>query len=835
MPNFNSYSDEVDADNPYIWWKLDQTSGSEATDSSGNGRHGTYVGSPTLNSTSLINEGKSVDFNGSSQYVKWLPSADWSGSFSIECWFRADTNTYDTLFGAWVANSNNNYGTNFALNTANSFDLNITRDNYDFWLVNTAIGSVSTGTTYHIVITCDNAANEAKVYKNGVQEGTTQNFGSTFNGGIWGNGNEIRVAAAGEIDGGSFDGRIQHFAVYDTVLTSTRIGVHYDQGRNKDIDASPRSNTSVGGNTNTTITTTNNKTVTQDKTNIGVGGNTNTSVTIAAGGTADVTNIAIAAPSPTLFVEFNNTQNVTKSNINISAPNVTLIVDTSIFIGANTTNIDIESFLPEVQISDSVTVTTSNITVNGQEVLELYPTLVLEHDPIHYYRFIDENLITDIVDYGSGQINGIATNAILGNFDTGITGDPISESLLFTSSTSNLNTNNIIRFGNNRIFNDADNLTYEFWIKTSSPNVPVLCVDETDITLIGIIWGGQTTRQTAYIGVYDGYLAFWRLGVTNQTFITKTTNYIADNSWHHIVLTKQTTNSTATYKSYVDAEETSIVISLGGFLQYGDGANRHSLMNSIKDDNQTNILYNYTAYLDEVAIYNILLDEDEISDHHVSGTGFFNAEIQPVVTDIEVTSSTSARSTAVNVIKSNTTIRSHGSIVKAGGTVKVVTTTANTTLDETDVTSSAVASLTITQQVSNINITTTSFTKVRVRNVLFKFVAGTDTSLSAEDAESITDLDFAGMLYNQIKKKIFRIGNLDTYPSTFILSAISADEKVLSAISLSTDNITYSDTITIGNVPPNTITDPLYIKFDVNEIDILGPGTFLVSVEQINE
>lgn len=833
MPNFNTYSDEVDADNPYIWWKLDETSGTQATDSSGNGRHGTYVNTPTLGATALINEGKSADFDGATEYVKWLPSADWSGSFSMECWFQADSNNYDTIFGAWQANATNGYGTNLAINTGGSFDLNIARDNYDFWLVNVALGTFSTGTRYHVVVTCDNAANEAKLYVNGVQVGTTQNFGTTFNGGIFGNGNEIRVGAAGEIDNGSLDGRIQHFAVYDTVLSSTRIAAHYDQGRNKDIDASPKSNTTVGGNTNTTITTTRNITINQVSTDINLDATANTNVEISDSDTADVTNIAIAAPAPTLFVEFNNTQNVTKSNITVSANNVTLIVDTSVFIGANSSNVDIESFLPQAQISDSVTVTVGNINLNGQEVLELYPTLVLEHDPIHYYRFIDENLITDIVDYGSGQINGTATNAVLGDFDTGITGDPISESLLFSSSTSVSNTNNIVRF-NNKIFTDSNDLTYEFWIKTASANVPVLCVDATDITLIGIIWGGQTTRQTAYIGVYDGYLAFWRLGVPNQSFITKTTNYIADNSWHHVVLTKQTTNSIATYKSYVDGEETSIVVSLGSFLQYAT-SNRHSLMNSIKDDNSTNRLYDYTAYLDEVAIYHTLLDIDEINDHFVSGSGFYDVEIEPTITNISVGSSTSARSISINVATTNTQIRSHGPIVKDASNVTIITTISNTTIDEIDIAQSITASISIQQQKSNTNIVSGPFVKIRVRNVLFKFVAGTDTSLSAEDAEAITDLDFAGMLYNQVKKKIFRIGNLDTYPSTFIISVISADETVLPAVSLSKDNITFSDTITIGNVLPNTITDPLYVKFDVNEIDVLGPGTFLISVEQINE
>lgn len=44
-----SYDSEVAADSPAIYWKLQETSGTTATDSSGNARHGTYNGTVTTN------------------------------------------------------------------------------------------------------------------------------------------------------------------------------------------------------------------------------------------------------------------------------------------------------------------------------------------------------------------------------------------------------------------------------------------------------------------------------------------------------------------------------------------------------------------------------------------------------------------------------------------------------------------------------------------------------------------------------------------------------------------------------------------------------------------
>ena len=117
-----TYTTEVLADSPYLYWKLDETSGTTATDSSGNSRSGTYTNSPTLNQTALINEGKSVDFDGTNDYCKYTLPSNFTGSFTMECWINSDTYaSYPGVFGAWTANSNGNYGTNLQLSNTGSF------------------------------------------------------------------------------------------------------------------------------------------------------------------------------------------------------------------------------------------------------------------------------------------------------------------------------------------------------------------------------------------------------------------------------------------------------------------------------------------------------------------------------------------------------------------------------------------------------------------------------------------------------------------------------------------------------------------------------------------
>lgn len=89
----NGYSAEVLADSPIGYWRLDETSGTLLADSSGNGRHGTYIGNPSLGNPGavaggtaplLVNNGG----NGTGQYgvVPHHASLDPSGAFTLECW-----------------------------------------------------------------------------------------------------------------------------------------------------------------------------------------------------------------------------------------------------------------------------------------------------------------------------------------------------------------------------------------------------------------------------------------------------------------------------------------------------------------------------------------------------------------------------------------------------------------------------------------------------------------------------------------------------------------------------------------------------------------------------
>lgn len=89
-----NYAEVVLADGPYAYWRLDETSGTVAVDSSGNNRHGAYVAPVSLAVGKLLPASPNTAYvqlsGGGSGYVdvsaanQFCAGADWS----LECWLN---------------------------------------------------------------------------------------------------------------------------------------------------------------------------------------------------------------------------------------------------------------------------------------------------------------------------------------------------------------------------------------------------------------------------------------------------------------------------------------------------------------------------------------------------------------------------------------------------------------------------------------------------------------------------------------------------------------------------------------------------------------------------
>ncbi|MDQ3877515.1 MAG: LamG domain-containing protein, partial [Actinomycetota bacterium] len=88
-----TYQQAILADSPAAYWRLGESSGTVAADSSGNGHPGSYLGTPTLGSAGAVPGDTAVSFNGSSQNVSVPDSstARLDGSFTIEFWAKVNS------------------------------------------------------------------------------------------------------------------------------------------------------------------------------------------------------------------------------------------------------------------------------------------------------------------------------------------------------------------------------------------------------------------------------------------------------------------------------------------------------------------------------------------------------------------------------------------------------------------------------------------------------------------------------------------------------------------------------------------------------------------------
>lgn len=237
-----SYAATVLADSPVCYYRLAEASGTTMVDSSGNSRNGTYGGSPTLAQTSLLTTDltdKSVRFNGSTQYAT-VPYGSWmngsTGAFSIELWFKPtlmrSSGPPDVLLARRTLPAAIDQSWHLQFNTSpagGGADPGGLRF-LGFWGGNTYPVESSidsqfvTGGTYHVVVTFN--AGVIKFYVNGVDQGTTS---GSHPAAVESSGSGLAIAAA--MDSGSpgapANATIDEVALYNTVLSPTRIAAHY--------------------------------------------------------------------------------------------------------------------------------------------------------------------------------------------------------------------------------------------------------------------------------------------------------------------------------------------------------------------------------------------------------------------------------------------------------------------------------------------------------------------------------------------------------------------------------------------------------------------------------
>lgn len=236
-----AYQDVILADAPVAYYRLNETSGTTATDSSGNGRNGTFTGS-TLNQAGLVpailSGNASVFFNNGGANYLTVPTSvrtalNGAAGITVEAWVKLEAlTTFQELFA--IPNTGTTLAFEGAFNSTGGMQLfarSISTEGGATDTVTAAAGTFVTGTIYHVVAVVDYANNDLIIYKNGVQVAAKTDCAFDFPA------LQTQTAASSKIAtnitgmaASVVDAWLDEVAIYARVLTPTEVEEHYRAG-----------------------------------------------------------------------------------------------------------------------------------------------------------------------------------------------------------------------------------------------------------------------------------------------------------------------------------------------------------------------------------------------------------------------------------------------------------------------------------------------------------------------------------------------------------------------------------------------------------------------------
>lgn len=225
----STYEQHALARQPRAYWRLDETSGSTAADEK-NAHDGTYINSPTLGQPPLIQDGTSVEFNGTDEIVSVdSVSRILTHEFSIGVWLNLNTisGTQPRYF------STSTSGGNIRLSCSVEDDGTVSVTHPDL-SIETSAGVISFNQTHFVVFTLEQATGSdytARIYVDGVEE-VSATWSRTIEGTSF-------ATIAGELDGNFdpvdvWDGALDEVIFYQHALTSADVSELHQAGSGDD-------------------------------------------------------------------------------------------------------------------------------------------------------------------------------------------------------------------------------------------------------------------------------------------------------------------------------------------------------------------------------------------------------------------------------------------------------------------------------------------------------------------------------------------------------------------------------------------------------------------------
>ncbi|MFF7332460.1 LamG-like jellyroll fold domain-containing protein [Streptomyces sp. NPDC008150] len=231
----DAYAARVRADGAGLYWRYDESSGTFASDSSGNDVGGAYVSTPSYRQTPAAVPGSStaLGLNGTSEYVYTEQRQPAPAAYSEETWIRTTTTS-----GGRILGFGDNIGTGDYASRSSDRVLYMTDAGLlTFGSGNSRAGTQATLTTprayndgaWHHVVATQGAGGMA-LYVDGEPVGSNTNTNSATASGYWRVGGDSLSGFPAVPTSSFFAGTVDETAVYPTVLSAAQVAAHHTLG-----------------------------------------------------------------------------------------------------------------------------------------------------------------------------------------------------------------------------------------------------------------------------------------------------------------------------------------------------------------------------------------------------------------------------------------------------------------------------------------------------------------------------------------------------------------------------------------------------------------------------
>ncbi len=217
-------------DNKVAYWKLNETSGIIASDSSGNGNDGTLVGNANWTAGRIC--GGALDLDGNGDYVKTANTTTGlnfaPGSFSVSGWIypRQVTGGWRTILEYDRDNiDKNRFG--LWLNSEGKFHFRVGRDTKNSNQI------LTSNQWYLLTATYDSISKTMSLYI----DGQFDSSGTHSNGFNSANVTKLTIGVRGSEDAEYFDGLVDDIRIYNRALSASEVQALADMGKNDDAVA----------------------------------------------------------------------------------------------------------------------------------------------------------------------------------------------------------------------------------------------------------------------------------------------------------------------------------------------------------------------------------------------------------------------------------------------------------------------------------------------------------------------------------------------------------------------------------------------------------------------